>query len=436
MPTEEIPLVDRLLGQGIPYLNYAVPFFFLLIGIEIVFSILAGKRLYRVKDSITDLSCGVIDQTIKLLVEATVLLAYIYVYEHFRIWNIVDWSPTAKWGAAILCFLGVDFCFYWHHRFGHEFSAGWATHVVHHQSEDFNLIVALRQSALEHHITFFFYLPLAWLGIPVSWYVAMFAFNLIWQFWCHTQLIDKLGPLEWIFNTPSHHRVHHGRNLQYLDKNYAGTLIIWDKLFGTFEPEKEEVVYGITKPLQSWNPVWANAHVWYDLAVDAYRAPYLWDKIRIWFMPLGWTPRGLVPRPGPTYIDAATAVKFDTALPGPLVAYAIVQFAIVMGVGLWNLNDSGRHAELWKSWPQAVFILLSLFSLGGILDRRPWAMFVEMGRWAITPILAWLTWGSANAFPLWAGSMMAWGAFSIVWLSFYRGVFRPGPAEAVEATQA
>jgi sterol desaturase/sphingolipid hydroxylase (fatty acid hydroxylase superfamily) len=416
-------IIDKILGSDIPYLNYAVPFFFLLIGIEIVCSILAGKKVYRVNDSITDLACGVIDQTTKLIVEATVLLAYIYVYEHFRVWNIVDWSPAAKWGAALLCFVGVDFCFYWHHRFGHEFAAGWATHVVHHQSEDFNLIVALRQSAIEHHLTFFFYLPLAYLGIPVSWYVAMFAFNLIWQFWCHTRLVDKLGPLEWIFVTPSHHRVHHGRNLQYLDKNYGGTLIIWDRIFGTFEPEKEEVVFGITKPIRSWNPLWANLHVWYDMACDAYHAPYFWDKIRIWFMPLGWTPRGLTPRPDPPYVDAQTAVLFETKLPTGLTAYAIFHFAVTMGVGLANLVDNGRHANLSESWEQVLFIFVSLLAVGGVLERKRWILPLEISRLALTPVMVWYRLGSLPSGTFWVGGTIVLCVISIVWLLAYRSQF-------------
>ncbi|MBY0588919.1 sterol desaturase family protein [bacterium] len=423
MADPERSLVDQILGQDVPYLSYAVPFFFLFIGIEIVFSLLAGKKVHRVNDSIADLGCGIIDQTIKFLVEATVLLAYIYVYEHFRIWNIVDWSPTAKWGAAIFCFLGVDFCFYWHHRFGHEFAAGWATHSVHHQSEEFNLIVALRQSALEHHLTFFFYLPLAWLGIPVSWYVAMFAFNLIWQFWCHTRLVKKLGPIEWVLNTPSHHRVHHGRNLQYLDKNYGGTLIIWDRLFGTFEPEKDEVVYGVTKPIESWNPVWANLQVWYEMALDAYQAPFLWDKFRIWFMPLGWTPRGLVPKPDPPHVDARTAVKFDTPLPAAWVGYAIVQFVITMGVGLSNLLRAERHASLLDTWPQVMFIFVTLYAVGAILERKPWALTFEFSRLAIVPALGWATWNPSENAPLFAVIAMFFSIVCILFLTMFRPTF-------------
>ena len=178
-----------------------------------------------------------------------------------------------KWVAAIGLLFGVDFCFYWFHRIAHEYAAPWATHVVHHQSEEYNLAVALRQSAFEGCFAWVFYLPLAVIGFPPIWYVSMKAINLLYQFWIHTEAIDRLGPLEWVMNTPSHHRVHHARNPKYLDKNYAGMFIIWDRMFGTFQPEEEQPVYGITKPLQSWNPLWANLAAWVELFEDAWHAP-------------------------------------------------------------------------------------------------------------------------------------------------------------------
>ncbi len=285
--------VDTVLGSGINYVTLAVPFFFLLIGIEFVAGLVQRKRLYRFNDSINDLSCGIIDQIVGIFLKGLLFAGYLFLFENFRLFDILTAPPAAKWVAAIGLLLGVDFCFYWFHRIAHEYAAPWATHVVHHQSEEYNLAVALRQSALEGCFAWVFYLPLAVIGFPPAWYLAMSALNLLYQFWIHTEAIDKLGPLEWVFNTPSHHRVHHARNPKYLDKNYAGMLIIWDRMFGTFQPEQEQPVYGITKPLHSWNPLWANLHAWAELASDAWRAPRWRDKVKIWFMPLGWTPPGL-----------------------------------------------------------------------------------------------------------------------------------------------
>ena len=164
--------------------------------------------------------------------------------------------------------LGVDLGFYWFHRIAHEYAApGPRTScTIRARSTTYGRPAAER---FESCFAWIFYLPLAVIGFPPAWYVAMSALNLLYQFWVHTEAIDKLGPLEWIFNTPSHHRVHQARNPQYLDKNYAGMFIIWDRMFGTFEPEVEEPVYGITKPLESWNPLWANFHAWAELAHDA-----------------------------------------------------------------------------------------------------------------------------------------------------------------------
>ncbi len=168
-------LVDKLLGSDINYITYAVPFFFLLIGVELVAGLIQNKKLYRFNDSINDLSCGIIDQTVGIFLKGLLFAGYLFLFEHFRMFDIAAAPPAAKWVAAIALMLGVDFCFYWFHRIAHEYAAPWATHVVHHQSEEYNLAVALRQSALEGCFAWVFYLPLAVIGFPPAWYVAMSA---------------------------------------------------------------------------------------------------------------------------------------------------------------------------------------------------------------------------------------------------------------------
>jgi hypothetical protein len=211
----------------------------------------------------------------------------------------------------------------------------------------------------------------------------MSSFDTLYQFWIHTRLIGKLGPLEWVLNTPSHHRVHHGRNPKYLDKNYAGALIIWDRMFGTFQVEEEEPVYGLTKPLNSWNPLWANLHIWRDLFRDAWLAPRWVDKLRIWFMPQGWRPEGLPPNPVPPEVTRQSFVAYDTVVSRALDAYAFVNFvlALLLAVGLMAAGRTMAGGELTAL---VLLVLWAMLNIGGILDHRKWALRSELLRLPVT----------------------------------------------------
>jgi len=417
-------LVDTILGSNINYITYAVPFFFLLIGVELIAGIVQRKQLYRFNDSINDLSCGVIDQTIGIFLKGLLFAGYLYLFEHYRVWDIAEAPAATKWVAAIALMLGVDFCFYWFHRIAHEYAAPWATHVVHHQSEEYNLTVALRQSAFEGCFAWIFYLPLAILGFPPAWYLAMSALNLLYQFWIHTEAIGTLGPLEWVLNTPSHHRVHHARNPKYLDKNYAGMFIIWDRMLGTFQQEEEEPVYGLTKPLESWNPLWANLHAWLDIARDAWHAPRYRDKIKIWFMPLGWTPPGLPEGPRAGHVTRATVTKYDPRLPMALNVYVLVHFALTVVLSVTVLTLSDQEAPLAEIAAPAALVLWSLGNLGGILERKRWVLIAEPLRLLTIPLAAvWL--GPSDSMPLAVSLGIALAAVSAGWLLAQRGEFVP-----------
>jgi alkylglycerol monooxygenase len=383
--------IDRAMGSDIPYITYAVPVFFLLIGVEMVVALWERKKYYRLHDSINDLSCGSTEQIIGLFLKGVLLLGYqgTYGYATRAGINLVDvrsYTPSGKWLAAIVLFLGVDCAYYWFHRIAHEYNAPWAGHVVHHSSEDYNLAVALRQGSFQELFSWVFYLPLALLGFPPSWFAATMSFNLLYQFVIHTRTIGKLGPLEWVLNTPSHHRVHHGRNPKYLDKNYAGTLIVWDRLFGTFQVEEEEPVYGLTKPLNSWNPLWANLHVWLDLFRDAWLAPRRVDKLRIWFMPQGWRPEGLPANPPAPEVTPDTVIRYDTPMPRGLNLYALVHFVgiVPLTVGLMAEGKSPPRGELAVG---ALLVLWALMNLGGIFDHRRWALPSELVRLPVTAAL-------------------------------------------------
>jgi alkylglycerol monooxygenase len=387
----DLTFVDRALGDDIPYVTYAVPVFFLLIGVELAAALWQHRQAYRLHDSLSDLSCGITEQVVGLFLKGLLFLGYVGTYGYairmgVNLVAVESYSPGGKWLAAIVLFLGVDCAYYWFHRIAHEYNAPWAGHVVHHSSEDYNFAVALRQGTFQGLFSWIFYLPLAMVGFPPAWFVAVSSFDTLYQFWIHTRLIGKLGPLEWILNTPSHHRVHHARNPKYLDKNYAGALIIWDRLFGTFQVEEEEPVYGLTKPLDSWNPLWANLHVWNDLLRDAWLAPHFSDKLRIWFMPPGWRPAGLPPNPSPPEVTRQTVIPYDTKIPRGLNAYVLAQFvaALLLGIGLLAAGKSLARGELLIA---AVLVLWALLNIGGIFDHRRWALVSEHLRVPVTAAL-------------------------------------------------
>lgn len=381
----DLTFIDKALGSGIPYITYAVPVFFLLIGLEIAVAWWEHKRFYRLNDAVNDLSCGITEQLVGIFLKGLLFAGYLGTYGYatrqgFAVIDVASYGPVGKWTTAVLAFLGVDLAYYWFHRIAHELNAPWAGHVVHHSSEEYNLAVALRQGTFQGVFSWVFYLPLAFLGLPPLWFAALSSFDTLYQFWIHTRVIGKLGPLEWVLNTPSHHRVHHARNPQYLDKNYAGTLIIWDRMFGTFVEEQEEPVYGLTKPLSSWNPLWANFHVWVDLCRDAWLAPRWIDKLRIWVMPQGWRPEGLPPNPRAPQVSEANVVKYDAHVPRGLNSYVVLHFAGALAMAVSLMVN--RRAPVAQLGPPTVLVLWSLVNFGAIFEHRRWVLPSELLRLA------------------------------------------------------
>jgi alkylglycerol monooxygenase len=254
----------------------AIPFFFLAMGIEILIDRYKQTGLYRLNDSITNLNAGTSQQVVGIFLKVFTLGLYEAIYANFALFKVPH-----VWWSWLVAFILYDLCYYWSHRMSHEVNLFWSGHVVHHQSEEYNLSVALRQSWFQGIWTAPFYLPMALLGFDTTQLLIVGGINLIYQFWIHTELIDRMGPLEWVMNTPSHHRVHHGRNPKYIDKNHAGTFIVWDRLFGTFQAEEERPVYGITTPINSWNPVWANFSHYEAIGQQLRQAHTLSDKLRL-----------------------------------------------------------------------------------------------------------------------------------------------------------
>jgi alkylglycerol monooxygenase len=369
------------------YIQLAIPVFFLLIGVELLAARLLERDVYRLSDSVNDLSCGILQQVADVFLKAALFAGYAWLYARHR---LLDLPADRAWAWAA-CLLGVDFLYYWFHRWSHEVNAGWAAHVVHHQSEEYNLTVALRQGAFQQAFSWVFYLPLALVGFSPAVFLAASSFNTLYQFWIHTRLVGRLGPLEWVLNTPSHHRVHHGRNPRYVDRNHGGTLIVWDRLFGTFAPEEDEPVYGITKPLASWNPVWANLHQWVEIWSLARRAHDPLDRFRVLWKRPGWRPPDLGGYVGPREVDREHVQKYDVPRARGLGLYVLVQFVAVNVATVAFLYRS-RLLDAPALLLGAMGIAVSLLSLGGLLDRRPWAIRLELARLAVVALgaVAWI----------------------------------------------
>ena len=266
----------------------AIPLFWTLIVIEIIASKIKGINVNEHEDMISSLSSGITNTTKDIFKVGIVLISYSWLVD-----NITVYKLESLWLAILIAFIVQDFTGYWIHRLNHRVNMFWNRHIIHHSSEEFNLSCALRQSISE---TFKFsavlMIPAALLGIPAKIFIILGPIHLFMQFWYHTRLIGRMGILEYVFVTPSHHRVHHAINPEYLDKNYGQILIIWDKFFNTFQRELDEVepVYGTLRPSSTWNPILINfKHIW-QLIKDAWYADSIIDKLRIWFMPTGWRP--------------------------------------------------------------------------------------------------------------------------------------------------
>jgi len=356
------------------YIAFAIPFFLLFIGLEILVARAQRRGVYRLQDALADLGCGIGQQIVMVFAGAAFVAAYAALYDRFRLFTFAEASP-APW---LISFVVVDFAYYWWHRLSHEVNFLWAAHAVHHQSEDYNLAVALRQSILTSFTSLPFYYPMAFLGVPPVVYATMVAMSTLYQFWIHTELVGKLGWLERVLNTPSHHRVHHAVNPQYLDKNYGAILIVWDRLFGTFAEEREPAVFGTTKPIRSFNPAWAQVQAWFEIAEKARPLRRFADRARILLAPPSYDPLG---RPAPTEAELRRRPKHEVGVSRALAAYALAQFAPLIAATflmlLWQY--SAPRGPLLVA---ALFVFWALVAIGALLDAKRWGVTLELARLA------------------------------------------------------
>ena len=347
-------------------LNYAIPFFLILIALEYGASMLMHKQVNRLFDTISSLSSGITNVIKDVLGLSIVIISYGWLVNHLAIYHIQSTILT-----YVLAFIGIDFAGYWIHRWSHEINVFWNRHIIHHSSEEFNLSCALRQSVSEIFALFTFtYIPMAILGIPAQVVAVVAPIQLFAQFWYHTRLIHKMGWLEYILVTPSHHRVHHAINPEYMDKNYSQIFIIWDKLFGTFQPEKEEIpaVYGVTRAVHTWNPWIINyQHLWL-LISDAWRTKSWLDKLKIWVMPTGWRPADVSTSfPVPYTKEIYLRNKYDTIASPLFKVWAVGQLLITLLLMMFLFNNIGT-IPFSSVLLYGLFLFVNIFAYTSLMD--------------------------------------------------------------------
>jgi alkylglycerol monooxygenase len=404
--------MDTLYGKAV---SFAVPVFVALIIIEIIADRLSGKRYYHFADAINSLSCGIASTGMRVFFGFIGLFFYEYTLNHLAPFKL----PANDWAVWIFAFILYDLCYYWNHRLGHTVGVFWASHVVHHQSEEFNLTTALRQTSTGNFFTWIFYVPMALCGVPIPVYLMVGVVQLFYQFWPHTQLIGKMGILDRWIQTPSNHRVHHAQNGIYLDKNYVGVFMIWDHIFGTYQDElvEEPCIYGIRGQLFSWNPVWANLHYYWAMAQDCRHAANWFDKVKVWFMHPGWRPADVAARfPKKEYDPHRDFHKFDPDRPTSLSIYVLVQFLFLMAMNsqfLALLPSQGTRMNLLYF----VFIALTLVTLGGLLENRRGFWIAESVRLGVA---AAASFAAGGWFGAWTGTpaVLTFGTLALLSLGW------------------
>ncbi|KAJ7985399.1 hypothetical protein DPEC_G00351650 [Dallia pectoralis] len=365
------------------YVQQATPFFIGLMVVELAVSLLKdGVPAVHVGDFVTSISSGIFSRLPSLFARSMELTSYIYVWNNFRLLEL-PWDSAWTWWLA---FLGVDFGYYWVHRLAHELNLLWAAHQVHHSSEYYNLSTALRQSATQQFSSWVFYLPMA-LAVPPSVFAVHIQLNLLYQFWIHTEVIKDLGPLEWVLNTPSHHRVHHGRNEYCIDKNYGGVLIIWDRLFGTFAPEGFKVVYGLVHPINTFDIIYVQLHYYKYLWESFNGYPSIFNKFAVLWKGPSWEPGK--PRLGDHLtVPQITGEELPFYPSWPLVQQVYVCLHGLML--LWCYHDVSESTQVLPQLTVLVmigYILFTLTSFGFIIDQRATASIWELLRCVLTLVL-------------------------------------------------
>lgn len=402
----------------------AMPAFFLLVLFEKFWGIWKGNDTVPLNDMISSLSSGLTNVTKDVLGLSIVILSYQWFFDRVSLFDIQQ-----TWLVYVIAFLALDFAGYWTHRIAHEYNIFWNNHIIHHSSEEFNLACALRQSiASVIKIFTVFLLPAAIFGVPPQVIAVVGPLHLFAQFWYHTRHIGKLGFLEKIIVTPSHHRVHHAINPEYLDKNYGQIFIFWDKWFGTFQEEKEDIpaVYGVTRPVRTWNPIKINFMHFWLLVKDAWRAQKWKDKLTIWFKPLGWRPADVAEKyPIQKIDDVYHFEKYNPQLTKGMLVWSFSQLIVLLLLLSYlfgNLAAIGAPGIFYFG----AFIFLTVYAYTELMDRNPnaWAWELMKVAYAIFIVVSTGDWFGLSEFLPGAVSIfigyLVLSAFFSIWFSVRR----------------
>jgi len=338
------------------YITYAVPFFLLALLIELIYGIAINKNTYRLNDAISNLFMGTLRTANKLIIIGAAGYVFYLAETNFAIWRM----DINSWFTWIFAFVIYDFFYYWFHRISHERQIFWASHVAHHQSEDYNLSTALRQTGTGAFVSWVFYIPMFLIGIPSYVFISVASLNLIYQFWVHSEHIPKLGWFENYFVTASNHRVHHAQNEQYIDKNYGGVFIIWDRMFGThkIEDENEPCIYGIRGTLNTFNPIWANLHVYIKIIKEMWSSQDWKDKLYAPFARTGWSPKSLPYQIEKDDFNAESFKKFNPVISKQHKLYALFQYLFITYIFLAFIQSGYlNYAELWVTISMVAFTM-------------------------------------------------------------------------------
>jgi len=356
----------------------AMPLFLLLVLFEKWYGWRKGFDTVRTLDMVSSLSSGVTNSTKDVLGLSIAIISYGWLVNKLAITHI-----QANWAVYIIAFLALDFAGYWTHRLAHTVNFFWNNHIVHHSSEEFNLACALRQSiSVFVRIYALLLIPAALLGVPEKVIAVVAPLHLFAQFWYHTRHIKKMGFLEYIIVTPAHHRVHHAINPEYLDKNYGQIFIFWDRMFGTYQEEKENIpaAYGVTRPVRTWNPIKINfMHMWL-LIKDAWHTKNWLDKFRIWFMPLGWRPTDVAEK-YPVYKieDVYDFEKYDTPASKGMQAYLWAQLICMLLLVSYLFANVAMIKQIGIEYLfiYGGFIFIQVYALTEFMDRSKYAWLLE-----------------------------------------------------------
>ena len=350
-------------------ITFAVPVFLLLIVIEYCYGKYKGKNTYRLNDTFTSLSLGMISRYPTMLNLGMQSLIFVYISKYLNV-GLLSVKNPLTW---VIAFLLYDLSYYWMHRMHHEIKILWATHSVHHHGEDYNLATALRQTSTGWLWKWIFYLPMIILGIPGEVFITVAGINLVYQFWVHTEHIGHLGVLEKIFITPMNHGIHHAKNKEYIDANYGGVFIIWDRMFGTYTARMPDVepVYGTVSALQSWNPIWANFQIFTTMVKDTIKTKKYSDKVKVWFSKTHWRPEDCIETKDPKEFY----VKFNPVITNDIKVFSFLQLlftSIVSGSVLFFFAEYNYNEII--VFGLAITLLSSMTGL--LLEGKRYMYFV------------------------------------------------------------